>query len=112
MIQFPFSIPLLDLPLTRDCRNHLIVKFKPDQLVYAVAFGEPFCEVVFMLVDARDQVACHSRVQSSVTFAGEDVYGWLFGSHLRDFWIPIFMGMTVLRDRHLVLANCNAAQTH
>ena len=75
---FPGTIPLFELFLSGNSRQHVLVLLEIDQHVDLVLFGESRDQLIFVFPDSLDQVAGHADVEGAIALAGEDVDGWLF----------------------------------
>ena len=50
----------------------------PNQIVNVVFAREPFCDAVFMLPDALDEVTCDADVERAVGFVGQQIDKGIF----------------------------------
>src|ERR1700739_1349209 len=64
--------PAFQLLLSRDCSRWALKAFKPDEAVTVVLRGETFVELVFVLVNAEDEIARDPDVERAAS-AGDDV---------------------------------------
>src|SRR3954469_16864658 len=65
----PFPTPLLDILLTLNCGDWIIVGFEPNQAVDVITGREARGRLGFVLVDAPDQIPRHAEIERAVLTA-------------------------------------------
>ena len=72
-IDFPLTVPTLQLLLAHDRKLHVAEHLETDQTVDSVAAGETTGDALPVLVEPLDEAACHADIQRPARLAGEDV---------------------------------------
>jgi hypothetical protein len=71
--QLPYSLPRLDLFFTYYRAFGGLVNFIPDKKMNVIFLRKPVCQIVFMLVNALDEVGGNACVQCAVSFTAKNI---------------------------------------
>ena len=77
-LNFPCTIPLLDLLLALDGLAHVLMLLKVHKIVHLVRPGKTRDDILFMFLHTLDQVRGHTDIQRPVSPTRENVDCRLF----------------------------------
>ena len=81
-IDLPRSVPVLQLLLAGNRREHVAVHLEPDQPFDAVLVGKPRLRALAVLPQAAFEVGCYTDVQRAPRLARKDIHaGVAFTAH-------------------------------